>query len=178
MISPCARCEPRPRPSPHWGICRARSNASRAPAPASVSRVSYEIHGEFEVDVSAKGIGFFGLITQSATAGVQFPNTLSIDWFTGPGGSPLPPGVVVRLPAAGGLVLADTTLHLEVVSRSGNTAVLRVTGAPGRIHRLESSEKLDEWTPLGDDFTPESRSILKTVDLPGGPAAFLRLACE
>lgn len=60
-----------------------------------------------EVRVQAKSVGLYGLLAGSATAGVSFPTSFDFSSFTGPNGTPLPPGVKIY-DADDGSVYADT----------------------------------------------------------------------
>jgi hypothetical protein len=148
-------------------------------APAkSNTQVAYDVQGEFSIEVKAKGIGFFGLITQSATASVDFPNTLSIQNFTGQNGGPLPPNVVIFAPEENGAVLVDTTLRLEIIGVNGGNLELRINGPVGRTVQLEHSATLTGFRPLGSSFTLLSAASVRQIPLPSAGKGFLRLSCQ
>jgi hypothetical protein len=69
--------------------------------------IHIDISGEAETDVQAKSAGLFGALADSATAGVEFPNSIDIGNFTGPNGTPLPAGVLIY-DSEDGSLYADT----------------------------------------------------------------------
>ncbi|MCX6878943.1 MAG: hypothetical protein NTW21_34805 [Verrucomicrobia bacterium] len=115
-----------------------------------VHTVTFTIQGEFSVDVMAKGIGLFGMITQSATAVVSFPNTISVGNFTGLNGGPLPPGVLIASAADPAVVYADTRPNLALRPLPGNVMGLRINGPIGRPYTIQGSPNLRDWSSLED----------------------------
>ena len=144
--------------------------------PNANTTVTYDITGEFSVDVSAKGIGFWGLVTQSASASVNFPNTIAIRNFKTNTAATLPPNVVIRVAGADGAVLADTTMRLRIVTLGAEQVVLGVHGATGRTYRIQHSTDLSQWADVGQPFSLTSPAQEVTVFRSSGAAGFYRLA--
>lgn len=143
--------------------------------PRSERTFSYDVTGKFKVDVSAKGIGFFGLITQSASAGVDFPNTIEIRSFTGENGGPLPPNVVIRVSGDSGVVLADTSMSLSVVEVDEEVVKLRANGAISHEYRIQYSSDLKTWSDVGERFELKRQAQTVTVGRVGS-RGYYRLA--
>lgn len=57
--------------------------------------------GKAEAEATATSTGLWGSIAGAATSGVSFPQTLRISNFTGPGGGPLPDGILIDSLGAG-----------------------------------------------------------------------------
>lgn len=85
---------------------------------AGVSTFPINLTCKAEVDVKATSAGLFGTITGTATAGANFGNSLRIRRITGPGGSPLPSGVVVR-GLYSGVILEDTRCKADLDDGTG-----------------------------------------------------------
>jgi hypothetical protein len=111
--------------------------------------IPISLTGELRVEVSAKGIGLFGLITQSATAQVSAPNSIDIGPFTGANGGPLPPGVLIYAADNPNDVFVDTRPNLAMKGWiTPTTTRVRAFGPAGRPFRFMGSPNLNSWLPL------------------------------
>lgn len=133
---------------PHTQDINVTQRVVVAPGSGRVT-VPIAVTGELRVEVSAKGIGLFGLITQSATAEVSAPNSINIGPFSGPNGGPLPPGVLIYADDNPADVLVDTRPNLALKGWiSSTTTRVRTYGPAGRTFRLMGSPTLSSWVPL------------------------------
>ncbi|MCC5787198.1 MAG: hypothetical protein JJU33_10915 [Phycisphaerales bacterium] len=66
-----------------------------------LNTIHVSVSGEAEIEAVATSAGIFGSLSGAATAGVNLPNSIRIRRFTGAGGGPLPPGIIVRNPDTG-----------------------------------------------------------------------------
>lgn len=69
--------------------------------PSGVTEFDVTLTGKAEAEATAKSTGLWGSIAGAATSAVSFPQTLRISNFTGPGGGPLPDGILVESLGAG-----------------------------------------------------------------------------
>ena len=70
------------------------SQTERVAFPVNPGNNSFQFNvaGDFRISATAESTAF---ITSAATSGLTLPNSFEIDFFTGPGGSPIPPGVTI-----------------------------------------------------------------------------------
>lgn len=68
---------------------------------AGVTEIDVTLTGKAEAEATAKSTGSWGSIAGAATSGVWFPQTLRISNFNGPGGGPLPDGILIESLGAG-----------------------------------------------------------------------------
>ena len=96
----------------------------QVPLTAGVNTISIDLTAMGMARSTAQGAG---LITGSATAGVDFNNTLNFGRFTASDGGPLPPGLVIRSTTTD-LVYEDTTKQslLGDVNQDGSVDLLDV----------------------------------------------------
>lgn len=146
-------------------------------APGSTRAVVHiEVSAEALVEVQAKGGGLFGLITASATAGVDFPNSIEIGRPTGPNGGPLPAGVRVQDERDPGTYYAMTAPVIEARPGTTTTLPLRIYTPVGGNYRLETSGALRSWTPLLTTNVNGGRFDFTVTNAPGAGAHFYRVA--
>ncbi len=70
--------------------------------------VEFDVEGTVHAQAVAKSAGLGGFISGASTIGVTLPNSLQFGNFTGIGGGPLPPGVLIYS-ATTGMVYASTS---------------------------------------------------------------------
>lgn len=110
--------------------------------------VPISVNAESLTEVQAKGGGLFGSITASATAGVDFPNSIEVGRFTGLNGAPLPHGVKIYDATAPDSFYELTAPTIEILPRTAFTFPLRIYAPAGSACQLQTSTNLHNWIPL------------------------------
>ena len=113
---------------------------------------SITVFGMAELVLQAKSTGPFGFIGSKALAGIDFPNSIDVGMFTGPNGTPLPPGVKITDEETG-VVYANTLPTLFVLRWNSRQVDLGASVVPANTYALQSSSDLVTWkTELSKSF--------------------------
>lgn len=107
-----------------------------------------ELFAESLTEVQAKAGGLFSSIACSATAGVDFPNSIEIGNFTGKDRGRLPAGVMVYSVDAPDKPLVDTRPVITMSARLNGTNHFHVGALAGSACSLQASPDLHTWTTL------------------------------
>jgi len=95
------------------------------PVSPGTQTVVVDLTADVESKSQAKGTGLFGTIAGAGTAGITMPGSVRLGNFTGPGGGPLPPGLLIRS-LSGGMTYANTRTGVGVPESAADPRSIRM----------------------------------------------------